>query len=458
MVPSNSSKRSNPLFFPILFLLLVGSSNIFLINRRISIQNGSEQNLVGLRDVALVALIVVGMPSSKKLLELMRLGAIKVCLGVVGLTLAAAVYAILSDRPLSQVANELAGLIAWVLPIIVAANLKTLSSIEQCHRMLVGLGIVVSILSLAEVVLKVPLVTGVTADTVSRVGGINSRSTPSCWPLMIIAYGSLLIGLSARRSNSAIGVLTRAVALLIVTFALLMTQARTLLVGMVACLLGAMLIARTRRTRILLLGVGLAMPLTLTVTAAIGTAVLTPQFADSYTRRYAVLMGIDAINEYAPQDGRVAEIRSGLDHWSEWLWVGKGLAASYRDQMYTDERHGGGQMAHNILLYFGTRFGVLGMALFLLFGGAICSLLYRASHSPRPYNAVALCLGVDLVSLLVTSMFGNVFAMPYMAQVAMVAFGCLVAWGVWNAQFKGRAFVRRRGTTQSHSGVLPMNL
>jgi hypothetical protein len=432
---ATSTRRGSIFFFPILFLLLLGSSNIFLINQRISIQNSSEQNIVGLRDVALLLLIVVGIPGSKKLSELMHLGAIKVCLGVAGLTLAGAVYAILSDRPPFQVANELAGLIAWVLPIIVAANLKTLSSIEKCHRMLVALGVVVSILSLAEVALRIPLVTGVTSETVSRIGGMTPRSTPSCWPLMVIAYGSLLVGISAHRSKSPIGVLIQAIALLIVTFASLMTQSRTQLVGMVVCLLGAFLVARTRRARVAVLAVGLAIPLTITVTTAIGTAMLTPQFADNYTKRYAVLMGTDAINEYAPQDGRVEEIKAGLNRWSEWIWVGKGLAASYREQMYTDESHGGGQMAHNTFLYFGTRFGLLGITLFVLFCGTVCSLLNRTLHGTRPYNTVGLCLGVDLVGLLVVSMFGNIFNGTYSAQVAMVAFGCLIAWVVWSKQF-----------------------
>ena len=134
MASGTSSERGNRLFFPILFLLLVGSSNIFLINQRVSIQNGSGQNILGLRDVAFLVLIVVGMPNHKKLAELTRLGGIKVCLGVVGLAVAGAVYAILAGRSPFYVANELSALMAWVLPVVVAANLKTLSSINSALR------------------------------------------------------------------------------------------------------------------------------------------------------------------------------------------------------------------------------------------------------------------------------------------------------------------------------------
>jgi O-antigen ligase len=310
--------------------------------------------------------------------------------------------------------------------------------------------------------LRVPLVTAVTADsTLSRFGGATPRSTPSCWPLMMIAFGSLLIGLSARPWKSPISFLTRAVALSVVTLASLMTQSRTLLVGIAVCLLGAIITAKTWRTRVLLLSAGFAIPLMLTVAAEIGGSLLGQGFEDYYLKRYSVLLGLDSVSEYAPTDGRTVEIQAGLDRWSEWLWLGEGVAANYRDPIYEREKRRDAKMAHNVLLYFGTRFGLLGIALFLVFCGVVCSLLYRASHSPRRYNAVALCLGVDLVSLLVTAMFGNVFAMPYMSQVAMVAFGCLVAWAVWSAQIRmapsaAWASLRNAGPAEIQQFLVPV--
>jgi hypothetical protein len=426
----------NPAFFPLVFLLLLASSNILLINQRVAIQSGG-QNIIGLRDVAFLLLLVLGMPSAKKLAELMRLGAIKICLTVVGLAVFGAVYAFVQERQPTQIADELIPLMAWFLPVIIAANLKTLPSIERCHRALVVLGVIVSVLSLAEAILKVPLVTGATTEkTLSEIGNLGARSTPSCWPLMMIAFGSLIVELSCRRWNSVTSMLSRAIPLSVVALASFMTQSRTLLVGMVVCLLGAMVAARTRRIRILFLCVCFGIPLMVTVTAQIGGSLLGRGFEDYYTKRYAVLFGIDSISEYAPTDGRSVEIRQAVERWPEWLWIGKGLASTYRDVMYTDEKSGDAQIAHNIVLYFGTRFGVIGIAVFLLFCAAAWSLFYRALHSPRPYNTVALCLGVDLAALVVTAMFGNVFAMTYMAPVAMTAFGCLVAWTVWSAQFR----------------------
>jgi hypothetical protein len=432
-------------------LLLLASSNIFLINQRVALQSGG-QNIIGLRDVAFGVLLLLGMPSAKKLAELMRLGAIKICLTVVGLAVFGAVYAFLQERQPVQIADELIPLMAWFLPVIIAANLKTLPSIERCHRALVVLGVIVSVLSLAEAILKVPLVTGATTEkTLSEVGNLGVRSTPSCWAIMMIAFGSLIVELSARRWNSATSMLSRAIPLSVVALASFMTQSRTLLVGMVVCLLGAIVAARTRRIRILLLCVCFGVPLMVTVTAQIGGSLLGHGFEDYYTKRYAVLFGIDSVSEYAPTDGRSVEIKQALERWPEWLWIGKGLASTYRDVMYTDERSGDAQIAHDSVLYFGTRFGVIGIAVFLLFGAAVGSLFYRALHSPRPYNTVALCLGVDMACLVATSLFGNIFAMTYMAPVAMVTFGCLVAWTLWSAQIRtAPRHLRFEVTTRGH--------
>jgi O-antigen ligase len=440
MTSGTVKRRRNPLFFPLLFLLLVSSSNVFLINQRISIQDGSGQNMLGLRDVALVLTIMLAMPGRKALVQLTRLNSIRICLAVTGLTIAGAIYAILSGRSLFAVGNELSALMAWVLPVIVAANLKTLPSINKCHMTLVWLGVIVSLLSLAEVMFKMPLVTGsATATTLTQLSVATARSTPSCWPLMIIANGSLLVGLSTRRWKSVSSVVIRSVAVMMVTIASLMTQSRTLLVGMAVCLLGAIVTAKTWRIRALLLGAGLAIPLMITVAAQIGASLLTPDFADYYMKRYSVLSGIDSASEYAGTDGRTVEIQAGLENWSAWFWLGRGVASSYRPSIYSGETADKGQMAHNVLLYFGTRFGVAGISLFLLFCGTICSMLYRAARSPDPHNSVALCLGIDLVSLLAASMFGNIFAMTYMAPVAMVTFGCLVAWTAGDVRNRARA-------------------
>lgn len=411
----------DPLFSFLLFGVMFASANFGLINQRLAIQAENGQNLFGLRDALLIALLLLFLPTMS-LLErsLIPKDGLVACGCMVALAAVNLLRSFGAGRSLHYVLADFAGFVAWCLPFVVAPRVAATGTVRRWWTIVCWLGVAVSVCSIIETQLRVPIVTG------SQVPGLIerkwARSTPSCWPLMMLASPALLAGCFGKFRERK-GLSARVVSAggwLAVFMASMLTQSRTLLVGLVVGVIALWTLDRDPKIRSGLLLTILTVPMWIAGGAILGERIEGEGFSDYYARRYGVIQRVSDAAAYISEDERVKDLRRAIDSSSEWFLFGVGFAGTYGDP--TGEYSEIGERPDSMPLYFATRFGVPGL---LLLGWFILINLRLAGRSRQSglHNNIA----AGLVSLLASSMFGDAFATAYMAPVAMTAFSLLVA-------------------------------
>jgi hypothetical protein len=166
-------------------------------------------------------------------------------------------------------------------------------------------------------------------------------------------------------------------------------------------------------------------PVWIGIGGAIGERFIGSGFSTYYVNRYAALSSGDNAVEYAPSDGRSKEISQAFENLDKWIWTGTGFAGAYTDT--TQGPDGTGQLAHNTLLYFGTRFGLFGIVLYVWFMTITIKLARVAPTLDRRQDEIHAEISAGMISLIICSMFATVFASTYLTPIALVAFGLQVS-------------------------------
>ena len=412
---------TDPVFGLLLFGVLFASANFGLINQRLAVHAGNGQNLLGLRDALLLLLLLFFLPnpSLSRRISIPR-DALAVCGCMVALAVVTLLRSVAAGRSLHYVLGDFVGFVPWCLPFVVAPRVAAAGTVRRWWTIICWLGVAVSLCSIIETQLRVPIVTG------SGVGGILesqwARSTPSCWALMILAAPTLLVGCFGKhgeRRNPLTAVIS-AGGWVVVFAACLLTQSRTLLVGLVVGVVVLWILDRDPKHRTWLLLTILTIPLWIGAGALLGERLEGKGFSEYYAERYRVIAGVSEAIEYAPRDGRIQDIRDAVHNMDEWLWFGVGFAGTFADP--SGEWSETGRCADSVVLDFATRFGVLGI---LLLGWFILINLRLARGSPQ--SDLHKTIAAGLLSVIACSFFGNALASSYMAPVVMIAFSLLLA-------------------------------
>jgi hypothetical protein len=426
--------------------LLVVSSNIGLINREMSLQDGGGHNLLGLRDVLMVPTIFYGLfmscryrifgnPLATVAVALLCLTPIVACVGIL---FDASPYNVLSDGV------TMAG---WSLALILGRYLQNTQRLTTMIRIMVGLGIAVSLGVLVEGASggTIAVVTPATTALLETV-----RSTPTGWPMMMMACSFLMVSILQGPSNRNVATLGRLGCLGVIVVASLLTQSRTLLVGIVGStiiyLTLCAVLASTRTKWHYVLGVAILAVTTLPVVYLLGQSWIRDDFTEVFVNRYSVLYSTDAAEGHLQDEGRMDEMKVIFGEcFLQSPLVGFGLAAPYMpDPDYT--------LVHCSFGFFFLRYGLLGLLLWLVFIGLVVRSTAHFVHVGGPWREWGQALSLAMLNMVICATFGNQFTVPYGVQQTMIGLGALIACQQLDKQYRCAAGPSATSTCELYSG------
>jgi O-antigen ligase len=417
------------------FALLVASSDLFLVNNRVSLQTESGGNLVGIRDLLVAMLLVLGffgapLPIWSRLLG--RSPYLNLCKVVLFLTCIAGALGLYNSGPPLFVAQEFVTMFAWALPLAVAPVLCHPRHLSKLTWAVKYLGLLISIGVFAEIYFGMQIKFVTSHDVRGQM-----RPTPTCWPLIMLSATVVMVELFDSAPSSLKAKLTNLTIGFVTIVACFLTQSRTLFVGLAAGALFYFLATVLRgkrgiRTGWLLLSVGM-LPLIWLSVAMAGEKLIRTDFVSYITARFSVFGDAESVAKYEQGDSRRREMEFALENAYRSPVLGIGLGVPYRDKLYTDIAIGSpgadaAVMVHNIYGHFIVKYGIIGLLAFLIFNLLVLRSLVRAVRDESSMGRIGTILCVGLVNLIACASFGNVFGMPYMVQVAMVWLGGLVAY------------------------------
>ncbi len=417
--------------------LLIASSNIFLINNVLSLKSSGGGNLVGIRDLLMAMLLTLGFTSEPETAIWSRLLSrspyLTLCKVILFLTCIAGALGLYNGGSPLRVAQDFVTMFAWALPLAIAPVFCHPKHLWRLTQAVKYLGFLVSMGVFGEIYFGMRILF-VTSHAVRTA---DVRPTPTCWPLMMLSATVVMVelfdsapsSLKSKLVNLAIGSVT-----IVASF---LTQSRTLFVGLGAGALfffAATVFRGRRGIRVgwLLLSLGMLPLIWLSVVMA-GETLVRTDFVSYITARYSVLGDADSAARYEQNDLRRRELEFALQQVSRSPVFGIGLGVPYRDKMYLDVAVGtpnedAAVMVHNIYGHFIVKYGFLGLIVFLIFHLLVFRSLLRAVGDNSATGVSGTCFSVGLINLIACALFGNVFGMPYMVQVAMVWLGGLVAY------------------------------
>jgi len=421
--PTRRQETSGGVYLYLVIALLVASSNLGLVNNVLAIKTGAGENLVGMRDILVGCLIVLGLRARGRFKTIENgalAGVIRIILWMT--PLAALVGLISGGEPLS-VAREFVMMLSWSLAIIVARRLQTPKQLRLVVNAFVVVALCLSIGVFVEAVtaMRLRVVTPTATDGV--------RSTPSGWPIMMIGESLLFVHLLLETRTSAVTYALRGTAWLAIAVASLLTQSRTLVVGVLGSSLVFLLVGATKalgRIRFSRLAFICALSVgAVSFNMALGARFIRADFAKYYTTRYSVIGSLDSAVEYSNVDGRLEEAELAVPTILRSPILGVGLAAPNRELIDENDR---GILVHNVYVHFATRYGIPGMLAFLTFEFLIFLALLRAVRDRSDLSPVGVGLAVALINVMFCAWFGNVFGTPYGTPPVMISVACLIAY------------------------------
>lgn len=412
--------------YDIVLIALFGvSANLGLVNNIVSMSAGATENLFGIRDI-LMAVALSGVASVKRQQHTSyRSGIVTVASFLLAITPIAGLVGLVNDASPLLAAREAITMLTWALVIVAPPRLENRTALRRVCSAIVVVGVLVS----AGVCVETFSGMRWRVVTPSPAALINLRSSPSGSPAMMLSFSMLLVSLLLDRSARARSTAMRTMGLLLVLIAALLTQSRTLFVGMVGGVLltvPACLVYRFRAIRLLpLLAICGLIALVPGIVFYLGTQTVSLDYADSFTRRYSVLRSVQSAEEYSEIDGRREEAGWAVQAVLESPLLVTGLGAPFKRWALKPDND---IVTHQIFAFFLTRYGPLGVILFLAFSLYIVRSLYRAVKDKSPMAPLGVGLASGMVNLIICAQFGNVFGMTYCVQQAMIAVACLLAY------------------------------
>lgn len=423
-------ERESSFFSTLVILLLIASSNLGLVNVRLAIKAQDGGNLIGIRDIFLALALGLGiLMLLKKSHTAVRNPLSKITLLVALMTPIAAMVGILNAGQPLLVARDFVTMMGWLLAYLVGTHIRTKNALKAlCHALLwigflVAIGVIVEAATQGYWRLVTP------SDVVSSTG----RSTPSGWPFMMISASLIVARLMLDLKLSRWDFLLHFSVLCFILVASLLTQSRTLLVGLAVGFIAFLVVALLVRGRTVKLTTLVALlsiiPVVAATTFALGERLIRTDFTDRFIARYAILSSIDSLVEYSEEDTRRTEIELGLHRYVRSPLLGVGLGSPYREEISTYfGQEDAAVLVHNVFAFFLFRYGPLGLILFAMLIVRIASSLREALNDDSDLGISGAGIAMGLVNLAACSIFGNVFASTYGMSAALVSIGLLVAY------------------------------
>ena len=412
--------------------LLVGCSNLGLLSQTLSIKAAGGGNLFSIRDVFLFAFLALGATSPL----LPRRG--PVCPLLVYISIAAlatiplACVGYLHGSETRDMLSETLPAVGWLTAVISAALIRGRADIRFLANTYLIIGVLMAVGVFAEAMFHVPLVTGSnTKQTLTKDYVGIARSTPSCWPVMIIAACLLIAkssdkGQAARRWKFVWPTL-----LFFVACACILTQSRTLLVGLVVGA-GTALFALKRSWLPHMVMYAAILGFGWIATMYVGERYAGSHFTDYMNLRYSTMFNDEQSGNYIQTEARPQETKAFFTNPGPWLLVGSGLGEPLwrlNDAMpsYSVQSDVG-------FVQVGSRYGVLGLLMLgaMLWYGIVW--LYRVRRAQVSEGWVPAGLASAFIALWVCGIFfANIWGTAYMSPPFMILLGALVAWAEQNS-------------------------
>ncbi|MGA3257773.1 MAG: hypothetical protein ABSE35_02755 [Bryobacteraceae bacterium] len=419
----------------LLILLVISCGNFFAINQLLGIQDQSGNNIVGIRDLLLMSVLLLGVTQLRRVPRKEGLNPLKVCclVFVAGIVPCGIVVALSGNAPLKTIAVELVALSAWGIPIVISVRDERTLGFIQKGVMWAGIAMAFGVLVEFLTRMNIRVVTN------ASMGAVHNRPFPVSWVQLSLALSYVTVPILTAPRIFRRRVMLYGIAVCVVLAAVLLTQSRTYLVGYavsIAVFAGVSALVKggpVRASGLVFLGAGFAA--SFVGAMSLGGAFGGDNFAAYFHDRYSVLFDVGAAEQHAEREARIKEAEYAVDMLDSAPVFGGGLAVVYRQSIYGiafSQTTGNmvvddGTLAHNIVVYFATRFGLAGTIFLAVFHIVVIVSLVRAVGDRSHLGGVGQALTVGLLNVLICAWFGNGFAMPYMSPVSMTAVA-LVVW------------------------------
>jgi len=414
-------------FEKLVFTLMLVLSNVFIIHKAIAIHLANGDNLFGIREVSLGAVIGVGLWRGRdQLAYFARQPVILPGLLTIALLPSAALFGFIYGGSPLIIARETFTFSMWILPLVIASNIRTTKEVNQYTKYFVTFGMIVAVGSALEIASLGSF--HIVSTYQQKFFGIMIRNFPDGWVMM---EGAWVFGFVAFLLRDRVAAWSGVVVLM--TISSLFTQIRVMplafvCTAIVVALLGMFGKARDRIARRSLIAVVSCLGMILG--ALLIVSVVYPELKELAVDRYSSL-GDDS-------SGRLYELSRVASVVQKHPLTGTGLGVRYREDLplLGDDEEANrlfaadtGTLVHNIFGYYLVKFGIPGILLFIRFViAALVSLVRFAIRTCDANTKLAgLGLSAPVFSMIVIAQSGNVFGDIRQLPVAGIAVGILAA-------------------------------
>ena len=409
-----------------LMLLAIGSSNFLLLNQRLALQAAEAKNLFGPRDLFFLLFLACSLP-----ILLLRSG--KVARHPVHLLVfAVSAYALLlggmgyaSGNSTRDILYELLLCGAWCTAPLSAAVLARTDRCRLIAWFMAYLGIAVAVGVYGEVLFRVGLVTSNYYQHEQLLTqSAFVRATPAGWPLMIIGFSAFLFRMQHGRTTGAYRLALDVLGLLLLSSACLLTQSRTLLLGLIVVLCLSLFTAPRMSKLWTVGGVGVVV-IGWLLSGHIGSTVGSESFRVDMAERYMVLYDGTHQDSYLQQEMRPRQVKALFSSMGMWAIAGRPLG----EPIWTTNPDMPLTMANSDVSFveLWSRFGVSGLLLLALWGWYPIAWLRGWRPAFPKYGPLALSVPAAAFALWVCSMFANVYGNAYLAPLTAINQGAAFA-------------------------------
>lgn len=406
--------------------LLIACSDLFLVSQRLSLQNGAGGNLLSIRDLFLVLVFACSFShiasADKRYLLGNSLSMVSIVWALYSLCLALIGYA--HGNATRDIVFELIVVWGGLVGVSVLAIIKSEADARFVGNVFTILGILIAIGVVAEVYLRVPIVTGSSTRATITASSKMVRPTPAGWVFLTSSTAFLLARIlfdkQARGGKKWLMVVLVALELT----AGMLTQTRSIQVAVVVVFLSLCYLRRVRGLVLgaILVGLGAAAWI---VALAVGNRVIDPQFAARMGARYSVFDNRDASQTYYKDELRPMQVRAlftGLGPWAVW---GSGLGDDI--SQVNLEMPAGASYTDVSLVYLATRFGLIGDIVFVVFVWFAFRSLSRIRSDTGAVSWVRAGFAATLCGLIIISLSTDVWEATYSAIPTTIAYFVVLA-------------------------------
>ncbi len=393
---------------------LVVLSNILLIHKVIAIHSANGDNLLGIRDICLMAILAAGLYKGRdRIFSVAKHPLVWPGIVLAFLLPEALVFGRVNGASFMDGAREAFTLSMWVLPLVVAANIRSREYLRILFKTFEVLGLLISI----GVILEVGSFGALQLVSTLReqvAGQLLMRVFPDAWPFMTFACISAIVGILAKQN-----VLRNATLFLITMAAIILTLQRgmpVVTVGGITLLILLLVLSKNPDLRPHRALIPAASFVLLIAAGALIADQISPFLNDWLSRRF----GEQAIQDLS---GREYEMRMVKEAFVASPIAGRGLGARYRDPLpeslvFDTGAQDDGTFCHNIEGFLFLKLGLPGLFAFLAFAMAIMIRFWRYcfgyydSEARRFGIVITTTFVIWLVFAQTANVFGDIRCLP----------------------------------------------